>query len=212
MNLTTSLNIYIHSPYQKCPILTLPLNTRLLSTQNYSPFLSRTTKGKSLRGHHLVITGRDSIILIITNIIILINQGLWRKRWRMSKTTKASLFASNATNSSVHLTHLIGEIVKTTTKISLYLLKLHHVMASRVTPPLVEIEGAEKGGGTTETAGSSVSTRGRFNQSWTLPHQTKSALMAPIVVKKGESGMGIWKCQRICMIAEGKMSLLQVTV
>ena len=30
------------------------------------------------------------------------------------------------TTSGVHLTHLIGEIVKTTTKVSLHLLKLHH--------------------------------------------------------------------------------------
>ena len=36
----------------------------------------------------------------------------------------ASLSTSNATNSGVHLTHLIYEIVKTTTKVSLHLLKL----------------------------------------------------------------------------------------
>ena len=38
-NLTTSFKKYTHSPYQKSPILTLPLSTRLLSIQNYSPFL-----------------------------------------------------------------------------------------------------------------------------------------------------------------------------
>ena len=37
-----------------------------------------------------------------------------------------SLSTGNATKSGVHLTHLICEIVKTTTKVSLHLLKLRH--------------------------------------------------------------------------------------
>ena len=84
------------------------------------------TKGKSLGGHHLVITRRASIIiliiLIITSIIIFISRSLWRKRWRRSKTTKASLSTGNATGVGVHLTHLIGEMVKT----SIHPLKLCH--------------------------------------------------------------------------------------
>ena len=89
-------------------------------------FLSPMINGKSLRGRHLIITERASIILIITSIIILISRGLWRRRWRRSKTDNASLSACYATNSGVHLTHLICEIVKMTTKVNLHSLKLHH--------------------------------------------------------------------------------------
>ena len=105
---------------KKSPILTLPLSTRLISNQNYSPFLSRMTKGKSLRGRHLVITRRASIILMIISIITLISQGLWRRRGRRSKAVDACLSACNTSYPSVHLTHLISEIVKTTTKISMH--------------------------------------------------------------------------------------------
>ena len=42
----------------------------------------------------------------------------------MSKTTKARLVASDATNPGVHLTHLIKKMM--TTKISTYELKLIH--------------------------------------------------------------------------------------
>ena len=82
------------------------------------------TKGKSLKGRHLVITGRVSLILIIINHIIM--RGLWRRRGRRSIANHTSLFTGNATDSSVNLTHLICETVKTTTKVSLHLLKLCH--------------------------------------------------------------------------------------
>ena len=72
-----------------------------------------------MRDRHLVITGRVCIILII-------RRGLQRRRGRRSKTSHASLLAGNAAYSSVHLTHLISGIVKTTTKVSLHLLKLLH--------------------------------------------------------------------------------------
>ena len=57
-------------PNKKSPILTLPLSTWLLSTQNYFPFLSRMTKGKSLRTSHHVIDGRGSILILIISVII----------------------------------------------------------------------------------------------------------------------------------------------
>ena len=82
------------------------------------------TKGKSLKGRHLVLTGRVSLILIIINHIIM--RGLWRRRGRRSIANHTSLFTGNATDSSVNLTHLICEIVKTTTKVSLHLPKLRH--------------------------------------------------------------------------------------
>jgi len=82
------------------------------------------TKGKSLRGCHLTITGRVSIILIIINLII--RWGLWRRRGRRRKTNHARLPSGNAVYSGVHLTHFISEIVNTTTKVSLHPLKLLH--------------------------------------------------------------------------------------
>ena len=69
------------------------------------------------------------------------------------------------------------------------------MMALRVTPTTekegAEVEGAEEEGGMAEAVGSSVSTRGRFGRSWALLGRTKLALMAPILVKKGEKGMGM---------------------
>ena len=46
------------------------MTTLIILNQNYSPFLSRMTKGKSLRGHHLLITRRASILILILIIII----------------------------------------------------------------------------------------------------------------------------------------------
>ena len=78
-------------------------------------------KGKRLKGRHLIITRRASII-IITIITILICRSLWRRRQRSDETTKASLLSSYTTNTSVHLTQLIRESVK----VSIHALKLHH--------------------------------------------------------------------------------------
>jgi len=72
------------------------------------------------------------------------------------------LLTGDAAYSSVHLTHLIDEIVKMITKVSLYPLKL---LASRVTSAVekgVKVEGAGKEGGIAEAAGSFVSTRSHF--------------------------------------------------
>ena len=102
-------------------MLTLPLNTRLLSvSQNYSLFLSRMTKGKSPRGRHLIITRKASILILI--ITILISWSLWRRRWRGSETAKASLSTCYTSYMGVHLTHLISERVKA----SIHALKLCH--------------------------------------------------------------------------------------
>ena len=102
-------------------MLTLPLNTRLLSSQNYSPFLSRMTKDESSRGRHLIITGR-AIILILIIITILICQSLWRKRWRSGEASKTSLSSYYTNDIGVHLTQLIRESVKA----SIHALKLRH--------------------------------------------------------------------------------------
>ena len=118
-----SINTPPNKKKKKSLILTLPLSTRLLSSQNYSPFLSRMKKGKSSRGHHLIITGKASIlILIITIIKILICRSLWRRRGRGSKTTKASLSSCYTTDTGFHLTHLVDERVK----VSIHVLKLRH--------------------------------------------------------------------------------------
>ena len=83
--------------------------------------------------------------------------------------------------------------------------------ASRVTPPLEE-EGAEVEGA--ERVGRSViSVRGRFGRSWTLLRRTGIAFMTPMTKKRrGESGILTKKCQGICVIAEGKISLSRVAV
>ena len=108
-------------------MLTLPLDTRLLSSsQNYSPFLSRMTKGKSLRGRHLLITRKASILILIiiisTIIAILICWSLGRRKGRSGETTEASLSSCNTTDIGVHLTQLITESVK----VSIHALKLRH--------------------------------------------------------------------------------------
>ena len=66
-------------------------------------------------------------------------------------------------------------------------------MASRVTPPTVEVEGAEEDG-TVEATRLVVSIRGCFGRSWASLHQIEPALMAPMMVKRGERGMGMEKC------------------
>ena len=60
------------------------------------------------------------------------------------------------------------------------------MMVLRVTPPVAEVEEAEKEGGTAEDAGFVDSTRGCFIWSWTLLRRIEPMLMAPMVVKRGE--------------------------
>ena len=106
-------------------MLTLPLNTKLLLFQNYFPFLSRMTKGKSLRGCHII---RVSILILIPIIIIstiiafLICWSLQKRRESSCETTDASLSSCNMTDTGVHLTQLITESVK----VSIHALKLPH--------------------------------------------------------------------------------------
>ena len=101
-------------------MLTLLLNTRLLSSKTTSPPLSQ-------RGHHL-------IIITINNILIL--RSLWRRRWRSNKATKASPSLCNTTNTGVYLIQLNSKSIK----MSIYALKLHHdYLKSHTT----EEEGAE---------------------------------------------------------------------
>ena len=124
VNLTTSLKIYIHSPYKKCPLLTLPLSARLLSKPKLLPFFCHECQRAS---HWEVVISSSleelaSSSYISTNIIILISWGLWRRKGRRCKANHASQSAGNATDSGVHLTHLIYEIVET----SIHPLKLCH--------------------------------------------------------------------------------------
>ena len=107
-------------------MLALPLTTRLLfHNQNYSPFLLRVIKGESPRNSHLNIARRSKsiITLSLSTLRRLLNR---LGRGRNSKTTNMRLSSSDATNFSVHLTHLIRNMVKTTTKISTHMLKLIH--------------------------------------------------------------------------------------
>ena len=68
------------------------------------------------------------------------------------------------------------------------------MMASRVTPPAAEVEGADEKGGTTKAIGSVVSTRGRFGRSWASLRRIEPALIAPMMVKRGKRGIGMEKC------------------
>ena len=72
------------------------------------------------------------------------------------------------------------------------------MMSSRVTPVVEEegtkVEGAEKEGGTAKFAGSIVPTRGHFSRSRALLRRTEPTYMAPMMVKKGEKGIGTEKC------------------
>ena len=64
------------------------------------------------------------------------------------------------------------------------------MMASRVTPPAMEGEGAEEDG-TVEALGSVVSTHGCFGPSYASLYQTKPEHMAPMMVKRRERVMGM---------------------
>ena len=84
------------------------------------------------------------------------------------------------------------------------------MMALRFTP-LAEEEGAEVDGAK-GAGGTVVSVCGRFGRSLASLRLTDVALMAPMVGKKGESGRGIKRWQRILVIAKGKLKLSQVAV
>ena len=111
-------------------MLTHPLNTWLLSSQNYFIFLSRMTKGKSLRSCHVLITRGASILILIIIIItetiisILVLKSLWRRRgrWRRGEATHTSLSSCDTTNMSVHLIQLSSECIM----VSIHVLKLRH--------------------------------------------------------------------------------------
>ena len=124
--LTTSLKNIQTLPLTKISYANSPPKYKTTLFQNYFPFLSRMTKDKSPRGHHLIIIGRVSILILIliiivnTIITILICRSLRRRRGRSSETTKASLSLCNTTNTGVHLTQLITKSVK----VSIHALKL----------------------------------------------------------------------------------------
>ena len=62
----------------------------------------------------------------IIPLIISTSRGLHKRIERKSKTTKMKLSTSDTTNPSVHLTHLIRKMVKTTTKINMHKMELIH--------------------------------------------------------------------------------------
>ena len=149
---------------KKFPMLTIPLNIRLLSSQNYSPFLSQMTKGKSLRGHHLIITGKGD------------GEAVKPPRWACCRDIQLAW---------VFTWHI--SLVRESRWASM--LWSCTMMASRVTPPVVEVEVAEEEG-IVEVAGLVASTRGHFSRSWALLRQIELALM----------GMERWR--RIHVIAK----------
>jgi len=148
--------------------------------------LSQVTKGVSLRVRQLI------IILRARSIITIIISTIWRRgllnmlRWSWGcKTTKARLATSDATDFDVHLTHLIGKMVKTTTKISTHMLKLIHDFHKEI-GALNEEEGADEEEGWEEGvagfvgATSEASTQGRFTVSCAALLRIDSLHMAPV--------------------------------
>ena len=203
-NLTTSFKKYTHSPYQKLSYTNSPPKYKTTLIQNYSPFLSWMTKGKSLRGHHLVISRKASIIILIT-------WSLWKRRWRRSETTKASLSTSNATDAGVHLTHLIGEIVK----MSIHPLKLgHYGLQGHISCRRRRSRGGRSWKGGKNSSSSRIIRLHlwplRSKLGLTLPNRTGADSTYGGEIKRVRNGME--KCWRIHVIAEEKMSLSCVAV
>ena len=99
------------SPWQKSPILTLPLPMTTLITKTTPPFCYEWQRIRVL-SRHLVSAGRASIsiliIIIVVGVVIILGclRCLGRKRGRLHKATKASLQFSNTANTGVHLIQL----------------------------------------------------------------------------------------------------------
>ena len=125
----------------------LPRYKTTLIIPRLSPFLSQMIKCKSLRGRHLLITGRASILILIiiisTIIAVLICRTLRRRKGRSGETTEASLSSCNMIDTSVHLTQLITKSVKT----SIHVLKLRHDDLNSHTTTRRRSEGGRNGGG-----------------------------------------------------------------
>ena len=82
------------------------------------------------------------------------------------------------------------------------------MIASRVTP-LAEVEKAEVGG-VEGVGGATISDC--LERNYTSLHLTVAASMAHIMENWLETGKGTKKWRKICVIAEGKMSLSRVVV
>ena len=192
------------------PVTTWPLSyTKLLPP----PFFFWVTMGESLRSSHLIIS------LKAKSIIIVIISTIWKRLFsrlgygRRSKTTKARLEVSDATNLGVHLTHLIRKMVKTPTKINTHKLKLIH-------------DGSKR----------NLCSRRRRMSIWRRRSRSMGSIrqsrlhMWPFSGQlcitppnrfladgtHGEKGVGggmvTCTCERMCVIAEGNMSLSRVAV
>ena len=139
------------------------------------------TKGKSLRGRHLLIIGKASILILIiiigTIISILVLRSLWRRRGRRNEATKASLSSCDTTYTGVHLTQLITESVK----VSIHALKLRHDCLEHHTTTQrrrSEVKGMKGARGVVV-----ILVCGCFDQSGASLCRTDAALMAPMTVK-----------------------------
>ena len=168
-------------------MLTLPLSIWLLSAQNYSFFLSRMTKGKSLRSGHLLIT---------------------RKLVSSSSSSPSSLSPEPPSSSSSSEAYGDGEGDRDTVKPPMwaycYAIWLTRVftwynsvvsvsrrasmrssctmMAYSITPLAEEKEGAEWAGGVV------ISVCGCFSRSWASLGWINAVLMAAMTVKCEDSG------------------------
>ena len=106
-------------------MLALPLTKKLLSYTKVLPLFVTSDKGwitETQSSHHQSQSNKHHHHHHLHHP----KKTCWLGWERGSKTTKARLAASDATNLGVHLTHLIKKMVKMTTKISTHVLKLLH--------------------------------------------------------------------------------------
>ena len=156
-------------------MLTLPLNTRLLTSQNYSPFLSWMTKGKSLRGHCLFITRRDSILILIITSAPSSSEA---SREGDGEATKPPKRACHCAIRLIRVFTWHNSSLRVSRRASMHW--SYTMTTSRVTPPTEE-EGAEVEGMVGARA-YSVSVCGHFVQNWASLRRTETALMTPTTV------------------------------
>ena len=115
------------SPWQKFPIVALPLTMNTLITKTTPPFCLEWQRVR-VSSRHFVSAGRASIsifiIIVVIGVVIILEclRCLGRRRGRLHKATKESLLSSNVADMGVHLIQLSRECIKA----SIHALKLRH--------------------------------------------------------------------------------------
>ena len=116
---------YTHSPYQNLQYKPSPYEYDYSHIKITLPFCHKWQR-ISTSSRHLIITGRASIVILISiivvEVIVIVLRCLKRKRESNNETTHDSLSLCDTTHTGVHLTQLITECVKA----SIHMHKLCH--------------------------------------------------------------------------------------